>query len=154
MWYLFILLFFRILALENIAKILTTGPRLWKKQRIRNNNDGYTYMYHYIVTLFLIFQKKRIQIQCHKFANSSEYLFNLGNNNDHALTINALTLARSLRSGDVENHKFPLRFLTPPEGLANVYARTRIPRIECVAWQNRSQTRQKHQIDIARRRVI
>ena len=35
MWYLFILLFFfRILALENIATILTTGPRLiphcWK----------------------------------------------------------------------------------------------------------------------------
>ena len=28
MWYLFILLFFRILVLENIAKILTTGPRL------------------------------------------------------------------------------------------------------------------------------
>ena len=29
MWYIFILLFFfRILALENIAKILTTGPRL------------------------------------------------------------------------------------------------------------------------------
>ena len=28
MWYLFIFLFFRILALENIAKILTTGPRL------------------------------------------------------------------------------------------------------------------------------
>ena len=29
MWYIFILLFFRILALENIAKILTTGPRLY-----------------------------------------------------------------------------------------------------------------------------
>ena len=30
MWYIFILLFFyRILATENIAKILTTGPRLW-----------------------------------------------------------------------------------------------------------------------------
>ena len=28
MWYIYILLFFRILALENIAKILTTGPRL------------------------------------------------------------------------------------------------------------------------------
>ena len=29
MWYIFILLvFFKILALENIAKILTTGPRL------------------------------------------------------------------------------------------------------------------------------
>ena len=28
MWYIFILLFFRILALENIAKILPTGPRL------------------------------------------------------------------------------------------------------------------------------
>ena len=28
MWYIFILLFFRILALENIAQILTTGPRL------------------------------------------------------------------------------------------------------------------------------
>ena len=28
MWYIFILLFFRILALENTAKILTTGPRL------------------------------------------------------------------------------------------------------------------------------
>ena len=28
MWYIFILLIFRILALENIAKILTTGPRL------------------------------------------------------------------------------------------------------------------------------
>ena len=28
MWYIFIVLFFRILALENIAKILTTGPRL------------------------------------------------------------------------------------------------------------------------------
>ena len=27
-WYIFILLFFRLLALENIAKILTTGPRL------------------------------------------------------------------------------------------------------------------------------
>ena len=30
MWYIFILLIFRILALENIAKILTTGPRLRK----------------------------------------------------------------------------------------------------------------------------
>ena len=29
MWYIFILLFFRILALENIAKILTTGPRIF-----------------------------------------------------------------------------------------------------------------------------
>ena len=29
MWYLFILLFFRILALENIAKILTTEPMLF-----------------------------------------------------------------------------------------------------------------------------
>ena len=28
MWYIYILLFFRILALENIAKILTTGPML------------------------------------------------------------------------------------------------------------------------------
>ena len=28
MWFLFILLFFRIFALENIAKILTTKPRL------------------------------------------------------------------------------------------------------------------------------
>ena len=28
MWYIFFLLFFRILAIENIAKILTTGPRL------------------------------------------------------------------------------------------------------------------------------
>ena len=28
MWYIFILLIFRILALENIAKILTTGHRL------------------------------------------------------------------------------------------------------------------------------
>ena len=28
MWYIFILLFFRILALENNAKILTIGPRL------------------------------------------------------------------------------------------------------------------------------
>ena len=28
MWLIFILLFFKILALENIAKILTTGPRL------------------------------------------------------------------------------------------------------------------------------
>ena len=28
MWYIFILLFFRILALENVAKILTTGPML------------------------------------------------------------------------------------------------------------------------------
>ena len=28
MWYVFILLFFRILALANIAKQLTTGPRL------------------------------------------------------------------------------------------------------------------------------
>ena len=28
MWYIFILLFLRILALDNIAKILTTGPRL------------------------------------------------------------------------------------------------------------------------------
>ena len=31
MWYIFILLFFRILALENIAKILTTGPRLHRQ---------------------------------------------------------------------------------------------------------------------------
>ena len=28
MWYIFILLFFRILALENVAKILTAGPML------------------------------------------------------------------------------------------------------------------------------
>ena len=29
LWYLFILLFFRVLALENIAKILTTEPMLF-----------------------------------------------------------------------------------------------------------------------------
>ena len=30
MWYIFIPLFFRISALANVAKILTTGPRLYK----------------------------------------------------------------------------------------------------------------------------
>ena len=38
MWYIFILLFFRILALENVAKILTTGPRLGVRRNVWKAN--------------------------------------------------------------------------------------------------------------------